>query len=467
MRLAVVVMGLVMTTGLASAEPALPARSADKARLALPAGECAFVIVEVGAIAGERHECDRDAAVLEGFEPLAATALDEVAPGLTLVQKKRVLEARYDGKRVGKVKLAAGVVASRAVLVRGARPYVYAEVAGAWVAIAIKGGASDWKVADPLIDQLRRAAPAGKEIAILPSPDGLTAVSADGSWRQVLVAGLVDIAGVDPRAGVVWFTREHWKSKKKWWRSLQVLDLLGDGQPRTVIARFGGPELVIHYADRTRFSVNDASWEGRVDLYLGARSRATEVDVRFDHGCSGGDDGKPTRIAVKGKRFLAELARRVEATDPPPEVTPPPEWKVDQVFAIPRTRLQLVVVSEGDCGEPEMALRDPDKREFIDFEDPAKRAATWPDHSDDLWLATARRGWFSPSGEAWIHEGTIRRRDGGKVALAEYVVLDENKQPAESGAVHRVFPDGTLGRASLDQGGGWLDVGVHVDLVAD
>src|SRR5688500_13791757 len=52
---------------------------------------------------------------------------------------------------------------------------------------------------------LTREVGAGVPVAIVPSPDGLKAVSADGARQRTLVPGAMRWAIVDARAGVVWF----------------------------------------------------------------------------------------------------------------------------------------------------------------------------------------------------------------------------------------------------------------------
>jgi len=60
------------------------------------------------------------------------------------------------------------------------------------------------------MEQLRKEAPAGQNIAIVSSVDGLIAATADGKWQKLLLpddAEEITQVTVDGRGSAVWLTR--------------------------------------------------------------------------------------------------------------------------------------------------------------------------------------------------------------------------------------------------------------------
>jgi hypothetical protein len=73
---------------------------------------------------------------------------------------------------------------------------------------------------------LSREIGAGKAVAIVPGPEGLRAISADGARQRTLAPGPVPWAIVDDRAQVVWFGSADRAS-------ILLIDLLGPATPHT------------------------------------------------------------------------------------------------------------------------------------------------------------------------------------------------------------------------------------------
>jgi hypothetical protein len=457
----------------AGQEVSLPARSRDGARLALPTSwtqESAFIctseqvnLVGVGKVKGEVidlsgtdvcGDVDQRVPTDESMAKLAAALADggyaalppveQVAPDLEIVvkakKKKTTVQVKLGKKTLGKGSIKGEAARIGAVLVTGKKPYLYVQlqtmvsdgnltVSDQWLAIKLEGGPPEWKVFESLAAKLAREAPAGQEIAILPGTEGLTAISADGAWKKVLVAGAVAYAAVDHRAEVIWFGHKG---------ALKLLDLRGDGTPETVVAKMPDGWISIGHGDGESLPLTGLA-ETMINVSVTAKPSASVEVISM---CQGFDPPKRKvkTPKLKDKKRLAALAARVRPASPAPLAEGPRVSATGfedscadcgRSRVIPGSSLLLVFGAYfpgGDCGPfwDIASLYDPGTGEFVDGVDPSKRATAWS------YAMGFEGAWFAPSGRAWIAGGQIARLDGAVVS------------------------------AGGGQGGGWLGGGVLV-----
>jgi hypothetical protein len=343
-------------------------------------------------------------------------------------------------KTLGRGSIKAVGALTGAALVTGKKPYLYVRlettegdgsvtISDRWLAIALKGGPPEWKVFESLAAKLSREAPAGQEVAILPGPDGLTAITADGSWQKLLVAGSVAYAAVDHRAEVIWFGHKG---------ALKLLDLRGDGTPETVVAKMPDGWISIDHVGGDSLQLTPPS-ETMIRVHVAGKPSVSVESVSL---CQGFDAPKleTKRPKLKDKKRLAALAARTR----PAQATTLAEgprvsatgFEADcadcgRSRVIPGSPLLLVFGAYfpgGDCGPfwDIASLYDPGTGEFVDAADPSKRATAWS------YAMGFDGAWFAPSGRAWIAGGRIARLDAAVVS------------------------------AGGGQGGGWLGGGVLV-----
>lgn len=280
-------------------------------------------------------------------------------------------------------------------------------------------------------ETIAREAPAGMDVAILPGPEGLTAVSEGGEWRKVLVPGNVPVAAVDHRGRVVWFELRRGQET-----SLMLLDLEGFGVPETVIAPLTAGWVSVSYSEpRESLDVTEESfdqWMVTIDLGKKPSAELTETTM-----CDMGEEprlAKPKQLKLKNPATLAAIAARgagrslqpaaaiqrgAPSRVPVPGVDTQYCEDCGAVTPIPGSSLVMVLVAPfqgADCGPfwSDYALYDLAAGVFVDADDPRRRAERWGDG-----LALFEGGWFAPSGRAFIRGGAIHRVDGPKVVLGE------------------------------------------------
>ncbi len=259
----------------------------------------------------------------------------------------------------------------------------------------------------------------GAPIAILPSAEGLIAVSADGAHRRVLVPAPVTWAMVDDRAQVIWFGTGS---------SIRLLDTtvaapapedVVRGLPDEVIS--GEPGLVIGYADAAG---DDTLMVGHPAYYSITVKLDDAPDLVGDPGVWTDDEEFSPAVAAipltapvqarlvelwkrgAGRAVAlpapAPVTERVAVDDP--EAVCEDEDQCGTVDPIAGTSLWRVVVafSCGDGCYRDFAIYDPATRAFVD---------------GDPWDGVVQQAWVSPDGLALIKDGAIVRRDGAGVVM--------------------------------------------------
>ncbi|MEZ4402862.1 MAG: hypothetical protein R3B06_22770 [Kofleriaceae bacterium] len=291
---------------------------------------------------------------------------------------------------------------------------------------------------------LARDVGAGLAVAIVPGPDGLRAISADGARSQTLVGGEVPWALVDNRAEVVWFGSPDASQ-------LRMLDLAAPAQPApepVVIATglptesgAGGPLCAIRYPDAAEPDLDYSnSILPRIVVELGPTPRLTSdggiLDLWDQGEAFAAEVAKAAlpgsaelrRVAARGAgrtiRLYASAASAGRVAEVPPDGCEEPDLCGD-AQAIPGTALWRVVVGHS-CGDGC----------YLDWQiyDPARKAFL-----PEPWAHRLVQAAVAPDGSAFVTDGQVIR-----------------------------FDTGPLGRSSDDDdgpvfgGGGWLG-GVQVD----
>ena len=274
----------------------------------------------------------------------------------------------------------------------------------------------------------------GRPVAIVPSAEGLLAVSADGARRRVLVPGAIGWALVDNRAGVVWFGPRD---------AIRLLDLhAASPSPEDIVAELptevieGAPGIVIDYAQGpVELAIGHPAYH-RIILSVGA-----EPSLLGDPGAWTDDEefgpavaARPLTPAVKAR--LVELYRRGEGhplalpasydevgkvPGVDPAECPDDDSLCGQATAIPGTKLWRVITSFacGDGCHPGYKVYDPARKQFVDSP-PAE---------------LVQMAWMTPDARAIVRDGAITRLDGKGTVL-----------PASEGV----------------EGGGWLGASYYL-----
>ncbi|MCB9564253.1 MAG: hypothetical protein H6709_20390 [Kofleriaceae bacterium] len=255
----------------------------------------------------------------------------------------------------------------------------------------------------------------GAPVAILPSAQGLIAVSADGARREVLAPPPVSWALVDDRAQVIWFGN----AGTIWLLDTTVAaptpEQIVTGLPDEVIS--GEPGVSIYYPGDDTLSIGHPAYY-RIVIAMG-----DEPVLEGDSGAWTDDEEFGPAVAAvplsaEVKARLAALwkrgAGRAIALPSPAEITErvavDPEAPCEdedmcgQASAIPGTSLWRVVMSYS-CGDGcyiEYGIYDPASHAFV---------------ADDPWQDRVQQAWVSPDGHALISGGALVRRDGAGVVV--------------------------------------------------
>lgn len=288
-----------------------------------------------------------------------------------------------------------------------------------------------------LAARLQAEVGAGAPVAVVPSPQGLLALSADGARRRVLAPGEVPQALVDERSRALWFTVRQAKAQELW-----VIDLDGpESTPVRVATGLSGQAFAIDYPKQVSkrpeaLRVKAGSYDGSLSLVMSARrpslQRQSGVyeeifdDVKAEHATS----DRKARLTKEGAALVARLTERGKDGSfwlpPPPgkarRVTAVPERRCEQADlcgeakALPRTRFLRVLVSHscGDACHVDFQLYDSKAREFVDPATRKRSRAPLEESSfplDDITLAA--------DGSAVVRGGAIQRFDGKPVTAGE------------------------------------------------
>ncbi len=276
----------------------------------------------------------------------------------------------------------------------------------------------------------------GQSVAVLPSEQGLIAVSADGRRERRLAAGEVKDVLVDDRAGVVWFAQAG---------ALWMLDLeLPRAQPELVAHNIGDGLVSIVYSTGVPEGLRhrDSAYSGALELVLGASSPAFRYDsgiydsVWEEQGARNAQRaerarwqaGMPNRllsIAARsaGRRlFVQELAASQRVAQVPANACEDIDL-CGLASPVGATRFLYVIVGH-ECGDACHVLRqlyDTRTREFFDARQP-KRRGLEPvqaggfgdlDATADLWVA--------PRGEGFVSKGALYDFEHGVLRSAKYM----------------------------------------------
>lgn len=272
---------------------------------------------------------------------------------------------------------------------------------------------------------LEREIGAGGPVAVLASADGLTALSADGSRRKVIVPGPVGWCLVDPRAQVIWFgAPEH--------TTVQILDLAAPPgtAPETVIT--GLPAEVdptpatfaVVYGDGAAAEeLGFGHWiRPRIEIHVGASPKLVgsgEILAQWERLPEWQEE--LDRAQLPGRDRLVALARRGAgrsallprpAAQELPRVTsvdvsecPDDETVCGTAEAVAGTKLWRVAVSFS-CGDgcyTQYKLYDPTRTEFLEGE----------------WTTWLQDSWVAPDGSAFAGNGRIVSFTKGVVVLLD------------------------------------------------
>jgi hypothetical protein len=288
----------------------------------------------------------------------------------------------------------------------------------------------------------------GQSVAVLPSDNGLIAVSADGRRERQLAAGEVKDVLVDDRAGVVWFARAG---------ALWMLDLeLPRAQPELVARNVGDGLLSIVYSTGVLEGLRhkDSAYSGALALVLtasppafrydsgiydsifeeqGARNAKRAENARWEAGMQ----DRLLSIAARcaGRRlFVPELSAGQRIAQVPAHACEDVDLcgLASPVGATPF----LYVIVGHECGDACHVLRqlyDTRTREFFDARQPKRRgfepmqAGGFGDleATDDLWVAPRGEGFISNGVLYDFERGVLRGakslRGGGWIGSQWYV----------------------------------------------
>lgn len=283
--------------------------------------------------------------------------------------------------------------------------------------------------------QLMSEIGAGTAVAVVPSPRGLLAVSADGARRRTLTAGSVTWALVDSRSHVVWFAPNG--NTEVW-----LLDLM-QSSVTTVRVVSGNPDraVAIVYPKRgsaveerlaTLTSVYDGAIEIIVDDQPALRLDTGIYDEIFEEQhTQHKQEFKKAQMTASGRALLRQLAQRgqgqhvhrmlTRALLPPVRTVPASSCEdaslCGHADAIPGTSLWRVVV-EHSCGDAcftNHQLYDPATRQFLDLAQPSERSPK-PLDGDRVNVADFD---ISADGRAVVLDGKIYRLDSQPVAAGQ------------------------------------------------
>jgi hypothetical protein len=298
-----------------------------------------------------------------------------------------------------------------------------------WLASADAGVA-----VTPLAAQLARDVGAGQAVAILPTSDGLLAISADGSRRRQLAPGPIKWALVDDRAQAIWFGRAG---------ELWMIDLLGGAATPERLARYRGDEpiTVVYGQDRSeQLRLMVSEYDSHLNLELTARpSLEFEAGIYDDEMEEQGRQVRRRLSSVtwdKGARErVKSLATRARGRslflpDPPepPHVTAVPRAGCEQADLcgsakrLGKTRFFSVITrhSCGDACHLVCELYDSESHLFVDPAKPSRRRKNAFLRDE----ATSLQDAFIPSsGEGVVVNGALYHFNGGLVAGAKDAAL--------------------------------------------
>jgi hypothetical protein len=308
--------------------------------------------------------------------------------------------------------------------------------------------------------ELARVVGAGQSVAILPSGQGLVAISSDGARRRTLAAGKIEWVVVDPRAEVVWFGT----AKRN---DLLAIDLEAPGGEhpavRTVVTDLPGAEVTIDYPPPKSNQPGDDLPPGfgfmggfSADPWPASAHVIVEItaepSLAFDgstvYGMQDSNAELEKALAqakIMDRAFLVELARR-PSHDHPVELADAGKVPVDpaacgeagedcgKAEAIPGTPYVRVAVG-GVCGDSGCGrmyrLYDPRAKQFLGPEEAVK-------NTRELWGSAFVNAWLAPDRAAFVASGRLIRFDRG-------IIFD----PSDG---DEYFPTG----------GGWVGGGVYV-----
>jgi hypothetical protein len=265
----------------------------------------------------------------------------------------------------------------------------------------------------------------GGSVAIVPSAEGLLAISAAGQRKRTLIAGAIAWAMVDGRGQVIWFGRDT---------SIEIVDLLAPEPRAELLARQAeNHPIEICYGASTCLGLLCTEYDQHLVLNL----RSKRADARIEpalYGAIFDENGKDARRLKKkfawaegGAARAQALAVRGQGRSLPSKI---PD-KTSQVRGVPQdacesadmcgnaepvgaTRYKAVIVGHqcGDACHVQKQLYDPKTREFIDAANPRRRSRKpLPDEK----VETIDDAWIAPGGEGFVSNGRLFSFERGLV----------------------------------------------------
>jgi hypothetical protein len=290
-----------------------------------------------------------------------------------------------------------------------------------------------------LFDRLQRDVGRGGAVAVVPSPDGVVAVSLHGAPNQVIVKGATLWLQVDDRARVIWFQRPTASGSDLW-----LLDLTQPApQAEHVATGFDKDDrITIEYDESTPGGLEtvlppEAVANTHIEVHLNRQRPSVklwqgEYDGIFE------DQGAANRRAFRRVHLLPAILPRLRELSqragrplwlksPGEDDERPRIASVEQRYCeeqdlcgkqepLGKTRFMRVLVQHscGDMCHVAWQLYDPSTQEFIDFTNGNR--SPHPVYEGDQSSATDLTNvWVATSGEAFVWEGRVYKIAGGLI----------------------------------------------------